>query len=350
MSSVANNHSEAEYLTKAFREYLEEFECIEIDIVETNKKYPFSFLFNHFFKRNINVSHNKTRVSFLRVYILIALIVMIISSLLTYHITVMITEHAVVNLMSGCFDTVEENYTLEESILEISFEMDELKNEINDLKKNIETKQKNYEKDNEIDQLKQELSKKTHELDKMEDRYNGLMKDFDLLQQKGYEEYVHDKQSKYPVAMDDIEIFKNKDIKIGETGDTSLHGEVFGYYVATNSLGEAYIEYNVEKKYSMFKGKAYISKWAYQEYDNNDERISNANISIQVQYGEGDNYISVDDISGLSAESEPVETCVSIIGATKLRIVIRGGGGPRGDAFDSIIRLGNPAVYRSVPE
>lgn len=69
-----------------------------------------------------------------------------------------------------------------------------------------------------------------------------------------------------------------------------------------------------------------------------------------MQYGEGDNYISVDDISGLSAESEPVETCVSIIGATKLRIVIRGGGGPRGDAFDSIIRLGNPAVYRSVPE
>lgn len=255
LSSVANNHSEAEYLTKAFREYLEEFECIEIDIVETNKKYPFSFLFNHFFKRNINVSHNKTRVSFLRVYILIALIVMIISSLLTYHITVMITEHAVVNLMSGCFDTVEENYTLEESILEISFEMDELKNEINDLKKNIETKQKNYEKDNEIDQLKQELSKKTHELDKMEDRYNGLMKDFDLLQQKGYEEYVHDKQSKYPVAMDDIEIFKNKDIKIGETGDTSLHGEVFGYYVATNSLGEAYIEYNVEKSIVCSRGK-----------------------------------------------------------------------------------------------
>lgn len=56
-------------------------------------------------------------------------------------------------------------------------------------------------------------------------------------------------------------------------------------------------------------------------YDHNDNRISNASISIEVILDNSDSYQQIAKISGLTVDSKPVEIGGSIIGATRLKII-----------------------------
>ena len=285
----------------------------------------------------------------------------LIGSLIAASVTATNVEKATVELMSKRLEIVEENDTLEEAIKKVNKDVEKKDAVINEQSKQIAELTKQVNDDTEIKNLNGELQAKQTEIDTLQDNMSSLQKekdklqedkdklqaDFDELKEKKYDEYMRDRQTSTPISLGNIEVLKNVGVDNDNTGDVSVDGTTFADYIATGNKGEAYIEYKIDGKYSEFKGSAYISKWAYTEYDSNDSRIRNASISIEVKYPNSDSYQVIDSVSGLSADGSPATIGGSLIGATRLRIVFRGGGSSSTYNYQ-IIRLGDPVLYETV--
>ena len=286
----------------------------------------------------------------------------LIGSLVASSVTATNIEQATVELMASRLEIVEENDTLEEAINKVNKEVEQKNSEI--IKKDEEIEEKNKQVaeltdqlnddseikalNEQIETIQKEKDKTQTDLDNLQKEKDKLQAEFDKLLNEGYEAYVVDQTSSAPVLLNDVEVLKNEGIKTDNTGDLTVKDVPFAHYIGSGASGENYIEYKLDNKYSSFSGKAYIPKWVYEEYDSNDSRISEAAISVEVLYEGSDIYQEIQKISGLTVNSDPVEIGGSLIGASRLKIVIRGGRGGRGYGNDSIIRLGDPVLYKSV--
>lgn len=296
--------------------------------------------------------------SFLRHPLVAGILGTFIGGLLTFHFTATIVENATVELMSRRLEIVEENDTLEVAINKVNKEVEDKNADIEEKKAELKKKDQEIAElteklnddteikkfDAQIKVIQQEKDNLQRELDKLKEEKDKLQANYDELMEKGYEEYLISKQT-MPISLSNIESLKNEGVRIDQTGSVSVGGVAFSYFIDTLSHKEAYIEYNLDKKYSQFKGKAFISKWAYETFDANDPVIGNASISIQVKYNNSDDYQEIDNVSGLTADSDPVEIGGSLMGVTRLKIVFRGGGGQH--IGGSIIRLGEPVLYKA---
>ena len=286
----------------------------------------------------------------------------VIGSLIAASVTATNVEKATVELMSKRLEIVEENDTLEEAINKVNKEVDKKNADIEEKKSELEKKDQEIAKlteqlndDTEIKKLnaqieavQQEKENLQGELDELREAMDKLQIKYDELEQKKYDEYMLSRQS-MKISLGSIEPKKNEGVNTNNSGDVSVDKTSFTYFIDSGSEGETYVEYDLNNEYSRFEAKAYISNWAYQRFDSDSPRISNSSVSIQVKLEGSDSYQEIDSKSGLSADSKPVDVGGSLIGATRLRIVFRGGGyigGVNGD-WGTIIRLGEPALYRT---
>ena len=294
----------------------------------------------------------KTR-NFLRHPLVTGILGTFIGGLLTFHFTATIVENATVELMSRRLEIVEENDTLEEAINKVNKEVDDKNADIEEKKEELEKKDQEIAKlteqlndDTEIKALNEQIESIQKERDSLQASSNQLQKEkdelqkkYDELEQTKYDEFVRERQAKTSISIDNLEVLKNDHIDTDNAGDVSVNGTSVAYFLDT-AYDNASIEYKLDNKYSEVKGCVYISKSAYERYNSDDAAIVNASVSIEVKYGDSDTYQVLDSKSGLVADSDPVAIGGNVIGATRLRIVIRGGGG-------GVIRLGDPVVYRA---
>lgn len=285
----------------------------------------------------------------------------LIGGLVTAYVTATNVEQATVELMANRLEIVEKKDTLEEAINKVNKEVDKKNADIEEKKAELEKKDQEIadlteqlNDDSELNRLNEQINTIQTEKDQLQIDMDNLQKekdklqgDYDKLLAEGYETYIQDKKSNAPVLLNDIEVLKNEGIATDNSGDGTINDVTFAHYIGSGASGENYIEYKLDNKYSSFSGKAYIPKWVYEQYDSNDDKISQAAISIEVKYDNNDNYQEIAKVSGLSVDSEPVEISKSLIGATRLKIIIRGGRGNRDYGYDSIIRLGDPVLYKS---
>lgn len=284
----------------------------------------------------------------------------LIGGLVTYQVTAINVEKATVELMSSRLAIVEENDTLEQAINKVNKEVDEKNSDIEEKKEELKKKDqeiaeltKQLNDDTEIKALNEQIVGIQQEKDKVQTDLENLQKDkdalqaeFDKLLNEGYEAYVQSKQS-LPISLKEVDSLKNEGIRIDNAGSVSAGGKSFSYYIDTNWDDEAYIEYNLDNKYSQFKGVVYVSKWAYENYDANSPTIGNASISLQVKYNNMDDYQELTHVSGLSANSDPVEIGCNLTGVTRFKIVFRGCGAYNG-WHDAVLHLGEPVFYKTV--
>lgn len=124
-------------------------------------------------------------------------------------------------------------------------------------------------------------------------------------------------------------------------------GKPFSYYIDTNWEDEAYIEYNLDNKYSQFKGAVYVLKWAYDNYDASSQTIGYASISLQVKFKNTDDYQELTSVLVyLLINSDPVEIGCNLTGVTRFKIVFRGCGAYNG-YHGAVLHFGEPAFYKA---
>lgn len=283
----------------------------------------------------------------------------LIGGLVTYQVTAINVEKATVELMSSRLAIVEENDTLEQAINKVNKEVDKKNSDIEERTEELKKKDQEIAElteqlndDTEIKKLKIEIEtiqKERDDLrlerDQLQREKEELQKKYDELEQKKYDEFVNEQKASTSISIGNLEVLKNDHIRTQNSGDVSVNGTAVSYYLDT-SYDNASIEYKLDNKYSEFKGRVYISKSAYEHYSSDDPKIVNASISIEVKYDSSDTYQEIDSKSGLLADSDPVEIGGSVIGATRLRIVFRGAVCPWG----SVIRMGDPVLYKASPE
>ncbi len=278
-------------------------------------------------------------------YFLAPLVVALISIFVTRYLT---QRDAVQKLSDGTNGVVSEGDTIEDAASKIN----DLQEQLQEKQQQIDTLTEQLNDDSEIKKLNEQVSAVQQEKDKLQEDLDKLQKakdklqaDYDALMDKGYQQYLDEKKLSTHISLSSIESMKNEGVDTDNSGDVSVRGVSFKYYLTTCHEYETYIEYNLDNKYREFKGKAYITKWAYDKFDPDHERIRNASISIQVKYDTDDDYQEIDAVSGLVGDSDPVEIGGDLVGVTRLRIVFKGCGY---DGYNNVMCLGDPYLYRVI--
>lgn len=349
LTRVAYSHSEEESLVIAFKDYLEKCEADES--VTTSKTESF---FSHFYNSFVAIIENYydgNRILYICKHLAVPLMLMIITSIVTYRTMKISVEHSVVSELSERIEAVQVNDSLEEAIDKLIDEINRKNDEIEKLNSEITELQKKIENQNVSDKekalLEKSISEKEQRVSELEEEKEELQDNLHSVENDepamgaDYRKYIESGYGGDYIALHKVEILENEGITITTDRDSALSGTEFVNYLGTDSSDEAYIIYNLDQKASSILGYVYIPGWVHEEYDSDDTMISNASVSIEVTYDDSENYQEVYNISGLLVDSEPVRINEKIIGATKLKITIQGGGGPKGNGWDSIIRLGN---------
>lgn len=301
----------------------------------------------------------KTR-NFFRHPLVVGILGTFIGGLLTFHFTATIVENATVELMSRRLEIVEENDTLEEAINNVTLALEEKEEKIIELTNeketlenllNDDTKDKDIEKlkdqisqkDKEIEDLKRQVSQKEQEVSAKQGELEAKQEELESLKSKKYNEYIENAQSSTPVLLSDAEVLKNEGININQAGDVSVNGTSFAHFIEPDFSSKGYLEFKLDNQYSEFRGKVYVTKWAYDYFEQDDPEISSASIIIEVKYGDGSSYQVVDQKSGLIADNAPVDIGADLIGATRLKITFGGAH----NYNHAVIRLGDPVLYKA---